>query len=220
MPPALFSDWCVDSAPPWLQGPNGTAWLESFGIIADAVHEGVRRGVKARFPGIAPIGGHDLLGAERGMVRAEVVQPYESDADYGERLQCAWDYWKNLGSKPGLSQLFPLLGLTNVEVHDRKTKVVERRRDVWVIIKQPHPWTYAKTIGSGWKIGDGTVVGISGMTPSQAKALRNLLKPFVPLHSRCFLKIYFDYVAVGSGWSVGDGSIVGGRWARMVIKGS
>ena len=217
--PSLFADWCVDSAPPWLQGPFGSAWLESFGIVADALHEGIRQGVKARFPGLAPIGGHDLLGAERNMVRAEVVPPYETDAAYGERLRCAWDYWQNLGGKPGLSQLFPLLGLTNVEVHDRKTMVVERRRDVWIIVKQPHPWTSSKLVGSGWSVGDGTVIGIQGMTVRQVKSLRNVLKPFVPMHSRCFMKIVFDTLTVGGGWSVGDGSVVGGHSARLVIKG-
>ncbi len=217
--PALYADWRVDGAPPWLQDGQGSDWLEAFGIIADTVQQYAICATRGRFPTKAPIGGLDVIGAALKMPRCRVREPAESDASYAARLALPISTWAGLGGDEPFTTLCALLGLTDIQIHDRADWAVPRRHDVVIHVRQPHPWTGPRKIGSGWNVGDGTAVGITGMTAAQARALKALFYPFCASHTRVLFKVTFSGSVVGGGWSVGDGTVVGGKSANIWIRG-
>jgi hypothetical protein len=206
-----------EAAPPW--GEEWARWHEALGLFADCFHQAAREAILARFPRDAPFDALDRLGQERGgVVRVDVLSR-ESDEAYRLRLAGSFMALGRRGSKPALQAIVNLIGLENAVVHDRRTWPVKQRRDIVIYVRQPHPWRRPVKIGSGWKVGDGTLVGIDGMSIRQRDALRTLLLPWIPGHCRCFMRIKISGQLIGGGWTVGDGTKVGGSSATIRIKG-
>lgn len=90
----VFQKYRVKNAPPWLQGPNGTAWLDSHGAIEDQVVDDAIQAVKCRMPEECPADALAAIGKERGIPRG----PADSNAVYGTRLRKAWETWSLAGS--------------------------------------------------------------------------------------------------------------------------
>lgn len=96
-------------APPWLQGPNGTALERQYGAEKDLQLERARRGILARVPGLAPPDALDYIGQERQLPRATTESPSDNggakDQAYAERLRTCWDAedgWSFAGSHASL----------------------------------------------------------------------------------------------------------------------
>ncbi len=93
-----FREFQPLTAPPWLQGAKGTAWLRAVGDAKDSLVDRCKRGVKARMPLFAPTDALGAIGDERGIPRS----PGESDASYAGRLVAAWETWAMAGSPRGV----------------------------------------------------------------------------------------------------------------------
>lgn len=97
-------------APPWLQDDEGNAWERQFGRSKDELETQLREGVTARFPRFAvELGADDALdatGSERNLPRG----PFETSAEYAERLILAWDAWALAGSHGALLRALKVLG--------------------------------------------------------------------------------------------------------------
>lgn len=97
-----YSSYQVATAPTFLKGPYGAAWMRAHGIVKDYYANRVRQAVQYRFPQYASADALAIIGDERGIARGAT----ESDASYAARLVDAWDAWTYGGTPFGiLSQL-------------------------------------------------------------------------------------------------------------------
>ena len=93
-----FAEYQVEVAPFWLRQPNGQRWLESHGLMKDAVVAETKEAVKARFPTYCPPDALTALGVERGLPRYDT----DTDATHRARLLDAWNLWRWGGTAKGI----------------------------------------------------------------------------------------------------------------------
>lgn len=93
-----YRDYLVQLAPPFLRGPNGTAYLEAHGEQIDEVLSDVKTAVKQRMPTECEADALPYIGSERQIDRG----PNDTDETYAERLRRAWERWAIAGSPTGI----------------------------------------------------------------------------------------------------------------------
>lgn len=118
-----YRDFTTLSAPSWLQGPNGGAFVGELGGAKDDILDKARLGVLARFPGKvvrelgataveAPGDALDYTGADRQTPRA----PGEADQFYSVRLVTAWDDLALLGGPFALLNSLSIMGYVGANI--------------------------------------------------------------------------------------------------------
>lgn len=103
-----YKDYQRELMPPWLKGPNGTAWAEAHGEAKDALVQRLVDAVKAHFITYAPEDGLALIGKERMIER----YPGEDVESYRGRLQGAFDSWGQATTIPGVKAAVEGFGLS------------------------------------------------------------------------------------------------------------
>ena len=106
----------IPQAPPWFLRPRGAAWLRAHGKIKDLFVALVKQAAKAGLPSHAPEDALVEIGAERQLDQG----PTETDDDYRDRLNRAWDLWPIAGTHQGIllelkAQGFPV-GATGAHI--------------------------------------------------------------------------------------------------------
>lgn len=208
----------------WLRREFGGVWLEASGILGDVLADLAREAVKVKFVSRA-MGAPDALnatGADRSLPR----WPGESNVSYAARLAQAMESMEANGRPGGLTGELAGLGWANVtlkEAHDFDPGSPRWAR-FWIFIENsptPHGATKAPPVGMGWQIGDGTLVGVGGLTADRIRRLRQAVVVWRPGHMHCEGVIFVlgTTLPVGLGWTIGDGTIVGGDSVRISAKG-
>lgn len=85
-----FEERLPRTMPPWLRGPNGTAYNKAVGKRMDAIVQSFRDAVLTKYPTYAASDALDEIGKERQLPRA----PGQLDPAYAARLLNAWDLWQ------------------------------------------------------------------------------------------------------------------------------
>lgn len=115
---ATYHDDQIQSAPPWLQGPAGQAFLGPFGDAKDWLAAIAKQAVKGRMPNLCPADALPLIGQERGVDRGSA----DSDAAYRARLIAAWNSWLWAGTPYGMLQAFYAAGYPSVLIQTQNAK--------------------------------------------------------------------------------------------------
>lgn len=88
-----YRDAIREISPWWLRGPIGGSVLYAIGSVVDLLGDGLRAGVKVRFPGFYSMESLPLLGRERRIRRGRT----EADETYAERLMPWLDHHRTRG---------------------------------------------------------------------------------------------------------------------------
>jgi hypothetical protein len=96
-------------APPFLQGPNGTAFLTAIGQSLDTLQVRSAQAAYIHMPGLGDPSGLPLIGLDRGMLQG----PGETVPAFILRLRAAYDTWQRAGNdwtvlQEVLAQILPL----------------------------------------------------------------------------------------------------------------
>ena len=94
---------------PWLNRPQGKAFLAAHGVVLDDLVDRVKQAVKVRFPGLAPSDALGPLANERLLDRG----PSETNESFATRLQKAWNVWPFVGTATGLLIALHFAGFTD-----------------------------------------------------------------------------------------------------------
>jgi hypothetical protein len=206
-----FVDYAQKTNVPWLSRPFGAAWVEAQAIVHDVTVDGAREAAKARFVGIAPSDALPHHADERALEQGAG----ETEESWRSRLLDAWEAWPWAGTERGVVDALELFydPATVYEALDWYPGDAAWAR-FWVVLGAGgHPFGPAKKIGltTPWKVGDGTIVGLSGATTDDVARLRRTIKLWKPGNTRCVEIIAQNGAAIiGTGWKVGDGTVVGG----------
>lgn len=82
-------------SPPWAQGPNGGAFIDTLGAVSDSLLDKARQGLNAHLPGRGPDSALPYLAEDRRLVQG----PAETNAQFIQRLKTAFDSWRRAGSR-------------------------------------------------------------------------------------------------------------------------
>lgn len=215
----------VETSPPWLRDPTGTAWALALGTTKDGYLEAAKRAVRARFPGDAPLDALVRLARTfnldtrlAALLGPEALSPL---------LAAAWDAWAQSGTKPGLVARLAELGLSEPQIFEAWEWAPSSPRwwRFWVVL-QPSP--YINSIFSHWPwpsdmLADGTWASpgtwsaggpwAESVPPAWLALVRATIAKWKPKHAVCERIIFLQ-----SGQTFGtrvrrpDGSLT---WAPM-----
>lgn len=111
-----FRDAIREISPWWLRGPIGGGVLYAIAAQLDALTDGLRAGIKVRFPGLYSMESLPLIGRERRIRRGR----FEGEAKYAGRLIPWLDHHRRRGGPYAmLAQLFAHYAPSNFEIELR-----------------------------------------------------------------------------------------------------
>ena len=179
-----YADMILEKAPAWLRGFFGAGYLQSIGLVFDAIVQSAYDAILQRMPSYATPDGLLQIAIERHMERG----PRESEAHHREKLRNAWTYWRLAGQAIGLQLYLNASGYPNVEVIEawQCGLTADGWATFWVVIKQPHAfwvptdgmWSDAGT----W--GDGSVWD-DGIDPGELAFIRRSIRLMKGVGSHC-----------------------------------
>lgn len=82
-------------SPPWLLGPNGAAYMRTFGLALNELETKVRDASTAHMPGQSDASAIPFQAADRGLAQG----PGETNDQFTARLVGALDAWRHAGSR-------------------------------------------------------------------------------------------------------------------------
>ncbi len=181
-----YEEFILRKVPSWLNGTWGSAYLQTYGQQFDELLASFQEACRCGFILTCPEDALRFIGVERGMEQ----YPSESIEDYRLRLWNAWQAWRFAGTDKGITdQIKYAFGLTNVSIRDNGDWDPAPPDDntdwwsrFWVVIDQPHPWTF-HTWGEGtW--GDGRRWG-GTIETSQVELMRRIIRKWKASHAFC-----------------------------------
>lgn len=207
-------DFIREISPPWLRRFWGERFLYAPGLMADAVAEWARQGMRARFPQVGTPTALGAIGRDRKIIRGFA----ETDAAYAARLLLWLDSWRVAGNPIALLEqlagyLAPyavrLRTVSNkgtwftrhpdgsIEIHAKQGNWDwDGRPDwwsrFWVIIYplatgvfvEHPPWNDPALWGGTWGSSTNTTWGCSA-TVEQVAAIRQIVREWKPAGTRC-----------------------------------
>lgn len=195
------------SPPPFL-GEWGSLFLGIvFGLTGDSLLEAMS--VAHRSPWLLDEQSPDdvlgLIGRERRLPR----YPSETNDQYRARLHGAWDAYKFAGDESSILGQLTTAGFGGAEIYDAWQWPTRGEpghwSQFWVFFPAgTHTVNGIPVVGGGWVIGDGTLVGVEGITIEQVTTIRGIIRKWKPVQWVC-RGVIFEI----SGWTVGDGHDVG-----------
>lgn len=205
--PRNYREYAWLSSPGTWRGFWGKRFIGVLGLAFDALEAGVETAVQATklaYSGF-PADALTPLGIERSMPQL----PGESDGLYKARLQDAWRLWQQSGTDSGIIELFADAGYAGVRLfstHDWPTAAPTGWwSQFWLLMPVgTHPVTgLGKPIGT-FTVGDGTIIGPTGLSAADIAALRTTVRNFKRAEWICRALIFQI-----SGWTIGGGRHVG-----------
>lgn len=176
-------------------------------LFFDMLAEGARQAVRASWIGDTPGNGpaYDGVGAA-GNELSLPRYPQETWAQYHARLQRAWTDWPLAGHESIIRAQLAAAGFPGAQIFYALDW--PGWADWWsqFVVFYPagtHTVTGGAEIGA-FTIGDGTIIGVDGISVADILALRLIIKKFKPAHWVC-RAIVFEL----SGWTIGTGHVIG-----------
>lgn len=204
----------------WLRRGMGGVLLEAVGMLGDVLVDLGREAVRVHFVERQTennaADAQDATGSERSIER----YAGESNASFGARLLNAFVLMADNGRPAGLTTEMAGLGWPATTFEAATFDPTSPRwARFWIFVDSSvgHGVTPAPPIGMGWKIGDGTLVGIGGVSPDKLRRLRRSIVVWKPAHMHLQSVIFLiSGHPVGTGWVVGQaGYTVGGTSVRL-----
>ena len=184
-----------------LRGKYGRRLVGAVGLLWEDLAHGFRDAVRGLWVGDEVGPAYDGLhpaGAELSLPR----YPNETWTQYHQRLQRAWLDWPFAGDEDVLVAQLAAAGWPGAIIYFQATGYWS---EFWVFYPAgTHPVTAGAPPVGGFTVGDGTVIGLLGITPAELHTLRAIVRKFKPAHWIC-RAIIFEI----SGWTVGHGQTVG-----------
>lgn len=191
--------------PPPLLGQWGDLFFWTvFGLVADTFSEAMSVAHRAAWlrDELSPDDVLPLIGRERRMPR----YLGESSDSYRARLHDAWNAYRFAGDESSILGQLTAAGFTGAEIYDGWHWNDPHWSRFWVVYP---PGTHTVTaagrfVGEGWSVGDGTIVGLVGLTVPQIQTIRGIIQKWKSVRWICGGVIF-----IISGWVVGAGHDVG-----------
>ena len=199
-----FIDLILSSAPAWLKGTVGTAYLSTFGTVLNDLGLQLKDGIKARFPNEAPEDALFYIAKDRLLQRG-ILEPA---TNFRPRLRAAVDTNKTRGNAHTLLKQLaayfdgtgePELRLVSNDAswheYDWNTGLVtktivgdnwnwddlDRKHRGWVIIDGSTLDWDPMIVGDGSLFGEDVVLG-STATPQEVEDIRSIVQAWKPKH--------------------------------------
>lgn len=218
-----FREFLTEIAPSWLSNTLSGIWLEIVhGTPADLHSDSI--GLTHRMGWLldeeSPDDALPLFASERGLPR----YINETAAAHRARLHGAWNTYQRAGSDEVLVEQIEAAGYVGARVYtaaDWPTRdAVGHWSQFWVFFPTgSHPVTGEGPAIGTFTVGDGTTIGPVGITASEIKELRAIVRRWKPSRWVCRQLIFqIDGWTIGDGGSVGDpGLEVGGTTAYVGV---
>jgi|GEM_PF-3024714 len=200
-PPGTFRRFVWDklSSPRTLRGHFGRRFQGMLGLMLDEFAEAAAQAVKAPWvqenpppDALGPIGRESLLGR----------YPTETRPQYQTRIARAWTDWQVAGDESSIIDQLAAAGHPGAVIY-RWTASGSWSEFVVFFPFGTHSVTAGPVVG-GFTVGDGTILGPGGITPTELNTLRGIIRQWKPGRRIC-LRIVWEV----SGWTVGSDHTVG-----------
>lgn len=200
-----YRNWLASIAPPVLRGDTGARLVGLVALMFDYLAEGARQALRSSWVGDSDGPAYDALepaGHELSLPR----YPNETWRQYHGRLQSAWDVWPYAGDESVIISQLAALGYPGAVIY--YTIYLGDLPASWsqFVVFYPlgtHHVGQPKEVGT-FTVGDGTVIGPTGITIAEIATFRAIINKFKPGHWIC-PAVIFEL----SGWVVGTGHAVG-----------
>jgi hypothetical protein len=154
------------------------------------------------------------LGLEMSMPQ----YPIETWLQYRSRLRTDWNTWSKAGTEQTIIDQLELAGRPNAQIF----RFSENSSWSEFVVFYPtgsHPVTADTLVGS-FTVGDGTTVGVAGVTAEELTSYKDLIKHWKPARWKCPWIIWeISGWTVGTGHTVGEvGLLVGGSQLRTQVQ--
>lgn len=142
--------------------------------------------------------------------------PGETPSNHRARIRRAWDDLPFAGDESTIAAQFAAAGYAGVQVRFYPGRPgpageADYWSQFWIWFPQgSHTVTAGAPIVGSFNVGDGTLVGVVGLTPAQLLLFRSIARKWKPGHWICRGWQFDAGGAVVGGFNVGDGTVVGG----------
>lgn len=203
--------------PIWLRRKLGSAFFEHMAILSDFVVDFAREGFKSHLIDRCP---PDAL-PEHARDRTLERWPTETEEQHRARIGNAWGVWEFGGTNKGVLDAVQGLGYFDSVIYeywdwpDGNDAAWAR---FWIVIDQPHPIQAPPPIG-GFTVGDGTIVGVGGITDDDVERLRRIVRTWKAAHAHCEKIIAVVSGIYVGGFTVGNSIVIGGETVEITLEG-
>lgn len=199
------------------RGFFGSRFMIAIGLLWDSITQMVTDALLAPLHQRTDGPAYDalrLLGNETSMPQ----YPFESWLQYRSRLRTDWETWKKAGDETTIVDQLELAGRPGAQVF-RFSDTSSWSDFVILYLTGTHPVTTDSTVGS-FIVGDGTSVGVAGITPEELTGYKQLIQHWKPAQWRCPWIVWeISGWTIGTGPMVGDPSLtVGGQQLRTQVQ--
>lgn len=195
-----------------LRGFFGRRLVGSFSLGMDALMEAVTQAIRA--PWVADNPPPDVL---RYVGKEVLIERYPTDtnATYKARIQNAWVDWDRAGTKPAIISQLELAGFPGAQIFRWNTGGVWSEFVVF-FPAGTHTVTSSGPLIGSFTVGDGTVIGPEGITPTELNTIRKIIRLWKPGRWVCKHIVWeISGWTIGSGHTIGEsGLVIGGTQAR------
>lgn len=155
-----------------------------------------------------------LLGNESSMPQ----YPFETWTAYRSRLRTDWDTWAKAGDEQTIIDQLALAGRPDAQIF-RFSETDSWSEFVVFYPAGSHPVTADSLVGS-FIVGDGTTVGVAGITAEELTGYKALITHWKPARWKCVWIIWeMSGWTVGTGHTIGEvGLVVGGSQLRTQVQ--
>lgn len=191
-----------------LRGFWGSRLIGSFALLVDALMQGVAESVTAGWIKWSSGVPTDSL-AYHGQDTALERYPVETDEQYKARIELAWETWQLAGGPESILDQLAAAGFPGAEIYtplEWPTRPpTPYASQFWVFFPEgTHPVTSQGPLIGSFVVGDGTVIGPTGISVEQLFMLRRLIRKWKSGRWVC-RELIFEI----SGWTIGSGHVIG-----------
>jgi hypothetical protein len=210
-PPGTFRRfiWDALSSPRTFRGHFGRRFFGTIGLMLDDLAEATSQAVQVAWilrnpppDALGPIG-------REAMLRR---YPTEATAQYKSRIARAWADWEVAGDESSIINQLAAAGHPGAVIY-RWLGSSSWSEFVVFFPAGTHNVTSAGPLVGSFTVGDGSIIGIVGMSPVELNTLRGIVRQWKPGRWKC-VRIVFEL----SGWTIGTEHTVGE--VDLVIGGS
>lgn len=200
-----------------LRTEPGRKFIGLSGVLMDFTMEAATQAVRANWvsDSIGPAAdGLTAIGDEYSLPK----YPRETNSEYELRLERAWEDWPTAGHEDTILGQLEAAGFPGAEIYYATdwplTGLPDWWSQFWIFFPAgTHTVTGAGPVVGGFTVGDGSSVGVVGLSLQDIAAIRAIIKKFKPAHYICS-GVVFEI----SGWTVGTGHLAGE--VGLVVGGS
>lgn len=204
-----------------LRTEPGRKFIGLIGALSDITQEACEQALRAGWVGDNVGPAVDALSAAGDEVSLPKY-PRESSSQYRARLARVWEDWPTAGHESSILAQLDAAGFSDAQIYDAGdwplSGLAAWWSQFWVYFPAgTHTVTAAGPVVGSFTVGDGSSVGVVGLTLEDLAAMRAIVNKFKPAHYICSGIIFeLSGWTVGTGHDVGDpGLLVGGSVATV-----